>query len=160
MKKVTTKKHKPEFSPYFKSLNIEWLEQLFVVEPIDEQVLSNPQEIINSGGEIIYALVDKQVVGCVALKHHGQTVFELTKMAVTADYQAQGIGAILIDKCIKKFKQLNGNKLYLESHSSLKPAIKLYQRWGFVALPHPFTSEYQRSDFYMEYLPHSTMLQE
>lgn len=153
MKEVTTLKHHAELSPYFKSLNIEWLEHFFVVEPIDEQVLSNPQNIIDQGGEIIYALVDNQVVGCAALKHHGKAVFELTKMAVTTDFQAHGIGAILMQKCIETYLHLNGKKLYLESHSSLKPAIKLYQRWGFVALPHPFTSKYQRSDFYMEYLP-------
>ena len=153
MKKVTVHKHQPEFSTYFKSLNVEWLEQFFVVEPIDEQVLSAPQNIIEEGGQVIYAKVEEQVIGCVALKHHGQSVFELTKMAVTASYQALGIGSTLMHHCIDEFKQLNGKKLYLESHSSLKPAIKLYQRWGFVELPHPFKSKYSRSDFYMEYLP-------
>ena len=153
MKQVTTYKHKPEFGLYFKTLNEEWLQQLFEVEPIDQQVLSNPQAIIDHGGEILYALIAGQVIGCVALKHHGQGVFELTKMAVTADFQAQGIGAILMQRCIEEYQHLKGKKLYLESHSSLQPAIKLYQRWGFVAMPHPFASEYQRSDFYMEYQP-------
>ncbi len=153
MKEVTTHNHKPKLGLYFKTLNEEWLQRLFVVEPIDQQVLSNPQAIVDHGGEIIYALIDEQVIGCVALKHHGQAVFELTKMAVTAAYQAQGIGAILMQRCIEEFHHMNGKKLYLESHSSLKPAIKLYQRWGFVSMPHPFASEYQRSDFYMEYLP-------
>ncbi len=153
MKKVTIHKHKPEFSLYFKSLNVEWLEQFFVVEPIDEEVLSAPQKIIDEGGQVLYAKADKKVVGCVALKHHGKSVFELTKMAVTSAYQAHGIGSILMHHCIDEFKRLNGSKLYLESHSSLKPAIKLYQRWGFAELPHPFISKYNRSDFYMEYFP-------
>lgn len=155
MKEVTTDKHRPEFALNFKSLNTAWLERFFVVEEIDEQVLSNPQKIIDQGGQIIYALIDNQVVGCVALKHHGKAVFELTKMAVTTDYQKLGIGATLVQSCIDAYHDLKGKKLYLESHSSLKPAIKLYQRWGFVEQPHPFISEYQRSDFYMEYLPHA-----
>ena len=153
MKQVTTETHKPELAGYFKSLNEEWLQRLFEVEPIDALVLSNPQDIVGHGGEVIYALTGHRVVGCVALKHHGKGVFELTKMAVTKAYQAQGIGAILMRRCLKEFSRLKGKKLYLESHSSLKPAIKLYQRWGFVAMPHPFKSEYQRSDFYMEYQP-------
>jgi len=156
MKEVTTELHMQELGSYFKTLNEEWLQRLFVIEPIDEQVLSNPQAIIDQGGEIIYALIDDQVIGCVALKHHGHAVFELTKMAVTAAYQAQGIGAILMQRCIEEFHHLKGEKLYLETHSSLKPAIKLYQRWGFAAMPHPFASEYQRSDFYMEYQPTDT----
>ena len=40
-------------SEVFKSLNIEWLETYFVVEEIDDRVLSHPQtEIIDSGGHI------------------------------------------------------------------------------------------------------------
>lgn len=151
MKEVTTQTYKPELGKYFRTLNEEWLKRLFVVEPIDQQVLSRPQDIVDHGGEIIYALTNNKVIGCVALKHHGNAVFELTKMAVTADFQAQGVGALLLQRCIQAFHDLKGQKLYLESHSSLKPAIKLYQRWGFVAMPHPFASEYQRSDFYMEY---------
>ena len=154
MKEIIIQKHKTEFTPYFKSLNIEWLNNFFVVEPIDDQVLSSPQKIIDEGGQIIYALIDEHVIGCVALKHHENSVFELTKMAVTAAHQARGIGAILMQQCIKEFKKLNGKKLYLESHSSLIPAIKLYQRWGFVELPHPFKSKYNRSDYYMEYISH------
>ncbi|TDR18388.1 GNAT family N-acetyltransferase [Marinicella litoralis] len=152
MKEVTTLLHTSTLGAHFKSLNEEWLKKYFVIEPIDVHVLSRPDEIISQGGQIIYASLDQKIIGCVALKHHGEQVFELTKMAVTAEYQAKGIGAILMQKCIEVFDQLNGEKLYLESHSSLQPAIKLYGRFGFVKLPHPFESEYQRSDYYMEYL--------
>ncbi|MFV8465225.1 hypothetical protein [Flavobacterium sp. LB1P62] len=39
-----------------KTLNIEWLNKYFKVEPKDEIVLSNPQgEIIDKGGMIFYA---------------------------------------------------------------------------------------------------------
>lgn len=155
MKEVITRKHSPQLAPYFKSLNEEWLKRLFVVEPIDKKVLSNPQAIIEQGGQIIYAILanknGEHVVGCVALKHQGDGIIELTKMAVTAECQAQGIGAKLMQEGIDTFVELKGKKLYLETHSSLKSAIKLYNRWGFIELPHPFKSEYQRSDFYMEY---------
>ncbi len=152
MSNITTQTHNPQLGPHFKSLNEEWLRLYFRIEPIDEQVLANPDQIIKQGGQIIYASEGDQVVGCVALKHHGQGVFELTKMAVTVAYQAKGIGAILMERCIAEFKQQGGKKLYLETHSSLQPAIKLYGRCGFVTMPHPFKSKYQRSDYYMEYI--------
>ncbi|MCX7553552.1 GNAT family N-acetyltransferase [Marinicella sp. S1101] len=152
MKKVTIETHKEHLAPYFKSLNEEWLKRFFVIEPIDQKVLSQPTKLINEGGQILYASIDGMVVGCVALKHHGQGTFELTKMAVTQSHQAHGIGTQLMQSCIDYYQTINGKKLYLESHSSLKPAIKLYQRFGFVAMPTPFESDYQRSDFYMEYI--------
>ncbi len=151
VKKVTIHRHTEQLGPYFKTLNEEWLVRLFKIEPIDEQVLSKPEHIVANGGQILYAKMDNQVIGCVALKHHGSGVLELTKMAVTKEFQAHGIGAILMQHCIEEYKSLQGKLLYLETHSSLRPAIKLYSRFGFVKKPTPFESEYQRSDFYMEY---------
>jgi putative acetyltransferase len=148
---VTTHLHRTEFEPHFKSLNEEWLIKYFVIEPIDEYVLSNPNKIIEEGGQIIYATSGDKVVGCVALKHHGNKIYELTKMAVTKKHQANGIGAVLMKRTLEEFHHLKGKKLYLESHSSLLPAIKLYGRYGFIKKPHPFNSEYARSDYYMEY---------
>nr|WP_255590015.1 GNAT family N-acetyltransferase [Marinicella sp. NBU2979] len=141
-------------APHFKRLNEEWLVKYFEIEPIDQQVLSNPQDIIDHGGQIIYALLGDEVVGCVALKHHGEGVIELTKMAVTAVHQAHGIGAKLMAQSLQEFAKLGGKQLYLETHSSLQPAIKLYGRWGFVSKPYPFASEYARSDYYMEWAGH------
>lgn len=151
MEEVTTQTHTMELAPYFKSLNEEWLIKYFVIEPIDEYVLSYPEKIVKEGGQIIYALSGNDVIGCVALKHHNDKVYELTKMAVTTIHQANGIGAQLMQRIIEEFHQLGGHKLYLETHSSLKPAIKLYGRYGFVKKPHPFDSDYARSDYYMEY---------
>jgi len=150
---LTISRHQHSLGTYFKSLNEEWLTRFFVIEPIDQQVLSHPEKIIQEGGQILYAKLGQQVVGCVALKHHGKGVFELTKMAVTAQCQAKGIGAELMTQCIQEFGELGGKQLYLESHSSLAPAIKLYERFGFVRKAHPFESEYQRSDYYMLYQP-------
>lgn len=151
MLEVTTHSQNPELGQFFKTLNEEWLSKYFESEPIDEHVLSNPDKMIAQGGQIIYAILQNEVVGCVALKHHGNKVFELTKMAVTAKHQAYGIGAALMKHIISAYQQRQGKKLYLESHSSLKPALKLYKKFGFTPKPHPFESEYVRSDFYMEY---------
>jgi putative acetyltransferase len=150
---ITIRKHTAELAPWFKTLNEEWLIRFFAIEPIDEYVLSHPDKIVAEGGQILYAIAGDQVVGCVALKHHGDGIYELTKMAVTQRIQARGIGTVLMQHCILEFAHLGGKQLYLESHSSLAPAIKLYERFGFVRQAHPFESEYQRSDYYMRYLP-------
>ena len=141
----------PEFSPYFKSLNLVWLEKFFVVEPIDEEVLSHPEHIIQNGGYIFYLSENHKVLGCCALKHHGNHVFELTKMAVDESRQGRGMGKKLMDACIAHFKSINGKSLYLETNSSLKPAIKLYKQYDFIAKECPFKTPYNRADYYMEW---------
>jgi len=136
----------------FRDLNVEWLERFFVVEPVDERVLSNPfGEIIAHGGFILVARRSGDLVGTVALKHHGNGVFELTKMAVTARCQGKGIGRLLLAAAIDRFGSACGKHLYLESHSSLVPALRLYESQGFRHAVPPRPSEYHRADVYMVY---------
>ena len=136
---VSILRHNDEMAPHFKSLNEEWLTRYFRIEPIDSKVLSQPQKIIADGGQILYAQLNQKIVGCVALKHHGDGVFELTKMAVTHDCQGHGIGTKLLQACIDYYHDLNANELYLETHSSLENAIHLYAKYGFKKQPHPFS---------------------
>jgi GNAT superfamily N-acetyltransferase len=115
-------------------------------------VLSNPDaEIIAHGGFILMARTSGDLVGTVALKHHGDGVFELTKMAVTARNQGQGIGRRLLEAAIDRFGSVRGKRLYLESHSSLIPALHLYESQGFRHVPPPRPSDYRRADVYMVY---------
>lgn len=146
--------YSPRYGDAFARLNKEWLERWFRVEPIDEAVLSNPQsKVLADGGVILYALLDGEVQGTVALKHAGSGIYELTKMAVTSAAQGRGLGRQLLDAAIARYSQLQGKTLFLESHDSLKPALRLYESAGFRHTPRPMPSDYERSNVYMVYQP-------
>jgi DNA-binding MarR family transcriptional regulator len=151
-----------DFRPFlaedFKRLNIEWLEEYFQVEPIDELILSDPvTHILKPGGVILFARVGGCVVGTCALKHQGQGIYELTKMGVTAQQQGGGIGRQLLEAAIRYFCWLDGRELYLETNSILTPAIALYRRCGFVQQPRRRAgSPYERSNVYMIWSDPST----
>ena len=142
----------PGLTADFDRLNREWLENLFRVEEIDQEILTNPEgTIIAHGGVILFARHGGDVVGTVALKHHGDGVYELTKMAVSPHLRGGGIGRELLRAAIDRYRQIDGSMLYLESHSSLQNAIHLYRDAGFVHEPPPRASEYARADVYMVY---------
>jgi GNAT superfamily N-acetyltransferase/DNA-binding MarR family transcriptional regulator len=141
----------PRHAADFKRLNLEWLQKFFRVEPIDEQVLSRPQDIISKGGAIYVARRDRRIVGTCALISEGDGVYELSKMAVTADCQGLGIGRKLLAAGIAAFHARHGRRLILETNSILKPAIKLYESVGFEHAPPPHASLYERGDVYMVY---------
>lgn len=143
----------PALAADFKKLNVEWLEEYFRVEPIDEQVLSDPERhVIAGGGEILFAIKDRIAIGTAALKPHDKGGLELTKMAVTRRYRGRGVGRQLVEAAITRFHELGGKTLYLESHSSLLPALKLYESVGFRHAPRPGgPSPYDRADVYMVY---------
>ena len=115
-----------------KTLNYEWLEKYFKVEEGDVISLSNPQEeIIEKGGFIFYATLDDEIIGTSALVRITDTVFEISKMAVTEKSQGLGVGKLIIEHCLAYAKEKRFESLIIYSNTSLKPAIHLYKKFGF-----------------------------
>lgn len=150
----------PRWRADFARLNIEWLQRWFVVEPIDQEVLGDPEtHILADGGAVLFAIAtddagEETAVGTVALKHEGAGVFELTKMAVSPQARGRGVGRRLMEASLQSFHALGGRELFLESSLQLGPALKLYESVGFVHHPAPRPgSHYARADVYMVWHP-------
>ena len=145
----------PRWRGDFARLNLEWLRRWFVVEPVDEEVLGDPEtHILADGGRVLFALRDdgggERAVGTVALRHDGGGVYELTKMAVEPGMRGSGLGRALLLAAIERYRALGGSQLYLESSSLLEPALALYASAGFVHHPAPRPgSHYARADVHM-----------
>lgn len=144
----------------FARLNVEWLQRWFVVEPVDREVLGDPEtHILAGGGQVLFALETddaggEHAVGTVALKHEGAGVYELTKMAVAPEARGHGVGRRLLQASLERYRALGGRELFLESSSRLAPAIRLYESAGFVHHPAPRPgSHYARADVYMVWTP-------
>ena len=122
----------PKYAAAFRDLNYAWIEQYFEIEPIDAEQLQHPQRaIIAPGGAILIALVDGKPVGTCALDKHGPGIYELSKMAVDPSQRGRGVGLLLGKATIDRAIQLGAEELFLDSNTTLKPAIRLYHRLGF-----------------------------
>lgn len=146
----------PRWREDFAALNIEWLQRWFVVEPIDHEVLNDPERfILADGGHVLFAIDgERQALGTVALRHDGDGVFELTKMAVARTARGRGIGRSLMSAALELFRQVRGRELFLESSSKLTPALTLYESVGFRHHPAPRAgSHYARADVHMIWEP-------
>lgn len=144
--------YKPAHQPWFEKLNRYWIEKYFVMEPVDEFVLTNPEEaLLKPGGAILMAEFDGEIAGTVALRKVDDTTYEFTKMAVDIKFQRKGIAEALSNASFKKAKKLGADKVILYSNSVLTPAISLYEKLGFRHVP-VVDVEYKRSDVKMEIL--------
>lgn len=141
-----------ELAPAFQSLNRDWIEKYFAIEPADLKTLENPEgAIIAPGGQIFFALVDGNVAGTVAAVVTGPGSYELAKMAVSSDYQGAGIGQALGQAVIDWVRARGATRLFLLTNSALGPALRLYQRLGFEHRPLPPHTDYARADVHMEF---------
>ncbi len=142
--------YEPLHQQYFEAFNRHWIEKYFVMGPVDEFVLTEPEAaLLKPGGAILMAEYDGEVAGTVALRKVDNVTYEFTKMAVDEKFRRKGIAEALSYASFEKAKELGATKVILYSNSMLTGVILLYQKLGFKHLP-VGNMEYKRSDVKME----------
>ncbi|THD70661.1 MAG: GNAT family N-acetyltransferase [Phenylobacterium sp.] len=144
-----------EFEPChaeaFKILNEAWISKYFAIEAKDREVLGDPQgKIVVAGGRIFMAFKDGEAVGCVALIPMEDGGYEVAKMTVLETLRGSGLGRMLMQRCIDAGAEMGARRLYLETNSSLAPALGLYRAMGFTDIGPPARNDYARGDTWME----------
>lgn len=140
----------PQYRLDFRNINVQWIETYFTMEKEDYKVLDAPETyIIQAGGAILMALYKGKAVGTCALISRGDNTYELAKMGVLPEARGKQIGWKLGQAILQRARELGARRLYLESNTSLTPALNLYYKLGFqriIGAPSP----YERSDIQME----------
>ncbi|GAB2683626.1 hypothetical protein GCM10027089_00040 [Nocardia thraciensis] len=139
----------------FKELNLDWILEIFSLEPADSVLLDNPErEIVAKGGQVLIARAGDEAVGCVALVpegDHGE--YELSKMAVARDLRGRGLGRVILREAIEFARRQGATALFLGSSTTLRSAVHLYESVGFVHVPSDRIGPmpYERADVFMRY---------
>lgn len=142
--------YREDLKEHIRTLNYEWLQRYFRIEPNDVISLADPKkEIIDKGGYIFYASYNEEIVGVVALLKIEKDIFELAKMAVTEKYQGIKAGKALMEQCLNFAKEKGIKKLMLYSNRQLLPAIHLYEKYGFYEIELE-PGHYERANIKME----------
>ena len=135
----------------FRDINLEWIERYFAVEAKDREVLGNPHKyILDPGGAILLAVEGERPVGVVSLVVMGEGAVELAKMGVRPEAQGKGAGRMLVAAAIRAARDMGMKRVYIETNSSLGPALKLYRDAGFQPLKETVPSPYARADVQLE----------
>lgn len=124
--------YRPEHQPCFEAFNRVWIEELFEMEPVDEWVLTNPEQaILETGGAILMAEYNGIVAGTVGLRKVDDETWEFTKMGVDKNFRRLGIAEAISYASFKKAKLLGAKKVILYSNTKNAGAIRLYEKIGF-----------------------------
>jgi N-acetylglutamate synthase-like GNAT family acetyltransferase len=146
---VVIENFKKEYATAFRDLNMAWLQEFFVAEPYDIEVLSKPEKyILDKGGDIYFVVENGLPIGTVALMYNKYNELEFTKMAVDPKMQGKGYGKLLMNHCIDEARKMGASELILYSNTKLNPAIELYRTSGFEEIDIE-NSEYERCNIKM-----------
>ena len=151
MTKISFKKFSKIDTEKFKSLNVEWLDRYFKVEPIDELVLNNPErEIVDKGGFIFMIQKNYNTIGTFAFIKKTEKIYEFSKMAIVPEERGNGYGNMAMAFLIEFAKNKKWSKLILYSNTNLKNSIHLYSKYGFKEIPLEKNVIYSRGNIKME----------
>lgn len=148
---ISFKKFTKIDSEIFKSLNLEWLNSYFDVEPIDKVVLNNPKrEIVDKGGFIFMIKKNPEIIGTFAFIKKSDKIYEFSKMAIVPKERGKGYGNLAMKFLIEFAKNKQWSKLILYSNTKLKNSIHLYSKYGFEEIPLEKNIIYSRGNIKME----------
>jgi putative acetyltransferase len=150
-KAATVVSYREEFRDAFERLNRDWIERYFVLEDADREAFANPAAaILAPGGQIFFVLEGETVQGtCAVLRHDGNT-FELAKMAVAPTARGRGYGDLLLETAVRFAAEAGAQRVIIVSNTVLEPAIRLYQKHGFVRVPLMQDGRYRRANIRLE----------
>jgi putative acetyltransferase len=85
-----------------------------------------------SGGLIL--IIERNTgeeVGCAGIRKSEEKIAELKRMFIKEPHRNKGLGKELMRRAIKLSRDLGYEKIRLDTLDSMKPAIKLYEKYGF-----------------------------
>lgn len=154
---LTLFEFQPKYAPFFELINAQWINDMFILEDIDKQVLQQPQQnIIDKGGFIWFAEHASQgIVGTCALMNKGDGAFELTKMGVLESTRGLKVGEKLLLHVLKESTKRGIDKIFLLTNAKCQAAIHLYEKNGFIHdqdIMQNYGASYERCDVAMRYI--------
>ena len=144
--------YRPEFRKHFERLNRAWLKRQFVIEKHDKQMLSDPEgTIIARGGAVLFARVERKIVGTCALIRHEDGIWELAKLAVDDSARERYVGTKLAGFAVAGARTAGADRVLLETSPSDERALGFFESLGFARIDsNPLPARYERERVTME----------
>lgn len=127
--------YQEQYRSDFIALNTAWLEHFYSVEPFDQDMMDRVDELVQNGGMVYFALEDGKVLATCMTIPLSEGVWEMCKLAAVDQYTGTGAGSAVFQACMDYALSHGAKKLSLISCRSLKPAIHIYEKFGFYEVP-------------------------
>jgi putative acetyltransferase len=126
--------HATEHLATIRRLFVEYAEALEVdlcFQGFDRELLTLPGRYAPPAGRLILALDGAEPAGCVALRGIGDGICEMKRLYVRPQFRRHGLGRALACEIIAAAREVNYERLRLDTIESMQDAIGLYESLGF-----------------------------
>ncbi len=86
-------------------------------------------------GGIVLCKDKHEYIACIGIRKLNQLTAEIKRMYVKPEYRGEKIGSELVKRALQLAKKCDYNSVRLDTLNTMKPAMKLYQKFGFVETP-------------------------
>lgn len=119
----------------FIMMNRAWISEMFSIEPEDLKELDNIEAAIEAGGQIFFALDDKDnVMACCMIAPRADGDWEIMKFAAKEAYTGRGAGSACLKACIDYAKERQLERVIIVSNRKCVHAVHLYRKYGFTEI--------------------------
>lgn len=101
---------------------------------------------------VFFALENEVVLATGMVMPLNEHTWEICKLAADETRQGNGAGSVVFRACMDYAKAQGTKKLMIVSNRRLKPALHIYNKFGFREVPLDQTHHYKRGDIQMEYI--------
>ena len=142
----------PDPLPTVRELFIEYAQAIAVdlcFQDFERELTELPGRYAPPAGSLLLALDGTNAAGCVALRNLGDGICEMKRLYVRPAFRGKGLGRALASDIVAAARQIGYERMRLDTLSSMKEAIALYQSLGFRRIA-PYYDNPNRGAVFME----------
>ena len=145
--------YQEKYKDYFVQFNTDWIVDNFgFLEEEDMDTFRHIEESLEKGAMIYFAVEEENVLAtCMAKPLDENGTWELCKLGSNKHLPHKGAGSAVFEAAMNWALSHDAQKLFIISNSSLKPALHIYEKYGFHEVKLN-DYEYVRGDIAFEYI--------